>query len=132
MGLDFEDIVSDVGSAMEAAGVVVIVLGAAIATARFVAAWRAVGGTEGYTIYRRGLGRALLLGLEFLVAGDIIRTVATSPNLEDVAVLGGIVLIRSFLSLTLEMETEGRWPWQRRAGPTRDDAAPVGGPPPPG
>ena len=132
MDFNFEDIISDVGGAMEAAGVVVIVLGAAIATVRFVAALRAAGGADGYTTYRRDLGRALLLGLEFLVAGDIIRTVAASPSLEDVAVLGGIVLIRSFLSFALELETEGRWPWQRRAGPPRDDATPVGRRPPPG
>lgn len=61
-----------------------------------------------------GLGRAILLGLEFLVAGDIIRTVAISPTISSVGVLAVIVLIRTVLSATLTVEIEGRWPWQRR------------------
>ena len=65
---------------------------------------------------RQNLGRAILLGLEFLVAADIIRTVSTVPTLRQVAVLGAIVAIRTFLSFTLEVELEGRWPWQRRRG----------------
>ncbi len=63
---------------------------------------------------RSGLGRAILLGLEFLVAADIINTVAVQPTLGSVAVLAGIVAIRTFLSFSLETEIEGRWPWQRR------------------
>ncbi len=63
---------------------------------------------------RSSLGRAILLGLEFLVAADIINTVAVAPTLLSVAVLAGIVLIRTFLSFSLEVEIEGRWPWQRR------------------
>ena len=59
-----------------------------------------------------GLGRAILLGLEFLIAGDIIRTVAT-PTFQSVGILGSIVLIRTFLSLALNLEVEGRLPWQR-------------------
>jgi uncharacterized membrane protein len=62
---------------------------------------------------RSSLGRAILLGLEFLVAGDIINTVADQPSLSSVAVLAGIVAIRTFLSFSLETEIEGRWPWQR-------------------
>jgi uncharacterized membrane protein len=76
-----------------------------------------------YRLYRRGLGRALLLGLEFLVAGDIIRTVTESPTLTEVAVLAGIVLIRTFLSVTLEVETEGRWPWQTARETAEDGMA---------
>ena len=63
------------------------------------------------------LGKALLLGLEILVAADIIRTVALEATLESVAVLGLLVLIRTFLSWALIVEIEGRWPWQ----PKRDD-----------
>jgi len=63
--------------------------------------------------FRSNLGRAILLGLEFLVAADIINTVAVTPTLLSVAVLAGIVLIRTFLSFSLEVEIEGRWPWQR-------------------
>ncbi len=62
---------------------------------------------------RSSLGRAILLGLEFLVAADIINTVAIEPTLASVAVLGGIVAIRTFLSFSLEMEIEGRLPWKK-------------------
>lgn len=67
-----------------------------------------------YRRFRQEVGRAVLLGLELLVAADIIRTVAVSPTLESVAVLAGIVLVRTFLSFSLEVELTGMWPWQRR------------------
>jgi uncharacterized membrane protein len=78
------------------------------------------GGTfeDAYRGFRRNLGRAILLGLEFLVAADIINTVAIRPAPRDVLVLAGIVLIRTFLSFSLEVEISGRWPWRRA------DAAP--------
>ena len=63
--------------------------------------------------FRSSLGRAILVGLEFLVAGDIINTVAVQPTLTSIAVLAGIVAIRTFLSFSLETEIEGVWPWQR-------------------
>jgi len=63
--------------------------------------------------FRSSLGRTILLGLEFLVAADIINTVAVEPTLRSVAVLAGIIVIRTFLSFSLETEIEGRWPWQR-------------------
>lgn len=66
-----------------------------------------------YRRFRQEVGRAILLGLELLVAADIIRTVAISPTLESVAVLSGIVLVRTFLSFSLEVELTGMWPWQR-------------------
>jgi len=68
---------------------------------------------EAYNDYRVRLGRALLLGLEVLVAADIIRTVALQPTIANVVVLGLLVLIRTFLSWSLVVEIEGRWPWQR-------------------
>lgn len=64
-----------------------------------------------YRAYRQNLGRTILLGLELLVAGDIIRTVAVAPTLKNVLVLGVIVLIRTFLSISIQLELEGRWPW---------------------
>lgn len=70
--------------------------------------------------FRSRLGRSILLGLEFLVAGDIINTVALEPSLESVAVLGAVVVIRTFLSWSLEVEIEGRWPWQSKRA-ERDD-----------
>jgi uncharacterized membrane protein len=65
--------------------------------------------------FRTSLGRSILLGLEFLVAADIIDTVAIEPSLDSLAVLAGVVLIRTFLSFSLEVEIEGRWPWQRKS-----------------
>ncbi|HRP27834.1 MAG TPA: DUF1622 domain-containing protein [Burkholderiaceae bacterium] len=67
-----------------------------------------------YESYKHQIGRSLLLGLEFLVAGDVVRTVALEPTLANVAVLGLLVLVRTFLSWTLTVEIEGRWPWQQR------------------
>jgi uncharacterized membrane protein len=70
--------------------------------------------------FRSSFGRAILLGLEFLVAADIINTVAVTPTLMSVLVLAGIVAIRTALSFSLEVEIEGRWPWQRRRGRERE------------
>jgi uncharacterized membrane protein len=109
-------LIEHAGVAMEAAGVAVIVLGAAIATLAYVARLRRLGATKTYAAYRVGLARSILLGLELLVAGDIIRTVVVAPTLENVGLLAAIVLIRTFLSLTLELEVTGRLPWQRSAG----------------
>ena len=100
----------------EAAGTFVMALGAAVAFALTVRD-RAGGGRAMFKAFRHRLGRAIILGLEFLVAADILRTISTRPTLEEVGVLGGIVLIRTFLSFSLEVELEGRWPWQ---GPVSD------------
>jgi uncharacterized membrane protein len=70
----------------------------------------------GYESYKHQLGRTLLLGLELLVAGDVVRTVALEPTLNNVGVLGLLVLIRTFLSWSLVVEIEGRWPWQGHPG----------------
>ncbi len=98
----------------EAAGVAVIVVGALVATAKY--ALRVFGETdrsEAYHLFRTSLARAILLGLEFLVAADIIGTVAVEPTLQNLAVLALIVAIRTFLSFSLELEVSGRWPWQK-------------------
>jgi uncharacterized membrane protein len=68
-----------------------------------------------YESYKHQIGRSLLLGLEFLVAGDVVRTVALEPTLGNVQVLGLLVLVRTFLSWSLTVEIEGRWPWQPRS-----------------
>ena len=113
-GIGFVDVVERASQAMEGAGVAIIVLGAAIATVRFLAYWRRGRVIEpAYRDYRRDLARAILLGLEFLIAGDIIRTVAIDPSFRSAGILAIIVAIRTFLSLELELEIEGRWPWQR-------------------
>lgn len=99
---------------LEAVGVGVIAVGALVATGVFL--WRGMESGYGgavYHGYRANLGRSILLGLEFLVGADIINTVAIDPTLKSVAVLGGIVAIRTFLSFTLEVEIQGKWPWRR-------------------
>ena len=100
--------------AIEIGGIAIIVLGLLGATIAVV--WQVLrgrSGSEAFSLYRSNLGRAILLGLEFLVAADIINTVAIDPTLQSLLVLGGIVLIRTFLSFSLEVEIEGRWPWNR-------------------
>lgn len=109
----FSQVIEFVGRGVDAAGVLVIVVGIVVATVRFLAQTRRADDTSTtFKSYRQGLGRALLLGLEVLVAADIIRTVAVSPTFQSVGVLAGIVVIRTFLSWSLEVELEGRWPWQ--------------------
>jgi uncharacterized membrane protein len=103
-----------VGFVFEAVGVCVIALGSVLAIGRFFAQGLSYLQLR-YRQLRQELGGAIVLGLEFLVAGDIIRTVAVDPSLQSVAVLGLIVLIRTFLSMTLQLEIDGCWPWQRRA-----------------
>jgi uncharacterized membrane protein len=104
-----------IATAIEIAGVGIIVLGALIAAGLFLR--RGFGASDwdkAYEGFRADLGRGILLGLEFLVAADIIGTVAVAPTFGSLGVLAAIVLIRTFLSFSLEVEIEGRWPWQRR------------------
>jgi uncharacterized membrane protein len=120
--MGFEETMDAIARGVEILGIVTLVVGLAAALVRaglVVTGGR--GGEEAYRTIRTVFGRSILLGLEFLVAADIIRTVAVQPSLENVAVLGLIVLIRTFLSFSLGVEIDGRWPWQRavlgRAGP---------------
>jgi uncharacterized membrane protein len=99
---------------VEIVGILIILIGAAAALVRFGLNLDKHKGDR-IACFRSDLGRAILLGLEFLVAADIINTVAIEPTLDSVVVLAGIVLIRTFLSWSLEVEIEGRWPWQRAA-----------------
>lgn len=108
--MTFAEVVEVVGKVVDAAGVAAIVVGALYAT--FLSMSRRREGNV-YRLFRRRLGRSILLGLELLVAADIIRTVAVTPTLESVGVLAAIVLIRTFLSFSLELEITGRWPWQQ-------------------
>lgn len=99
---------------IEVGGIAIIVLGTLGATIAVL--WQVLRGRSGedaFSLYRSNLGRAILLGLEFLVAADIINTVAIEPTIQSLLILGGIVLIRTFLSFSLEVEIEGRWPWER-------------------
>ena len=109
------NVVEYVAVGIEVLAVVIIVAGIVVATKSFVESRRGPRiDPEAARAYRIRLGSALLLGLEILVAADVIRTVALDATLESVAVLGILVLIRTFLSWSLVVEIEGRWPWQKR------------------
>ena len=128
--MDFQHIIEAVGGFMDFAGVAVMVFGAIVSIPLAVRGFqprKLPAGSEPlsvYRSYRQLLGRSILLGLELLVAADIIRTVAVTPTFESVGVLAIIVLIRTFLSFSLELEITGRWPWQSQpAGSTAPAAA---------
>ena len=99
---------------LEWAGVGVIALGAVLATARFAGDLRAGQRKTAYDRFRANLGRGILLGLEFLVGADIVATVTAPLTWQSVGLLGMIVLIRTLLSFSLEIEIEGVAPWKRR------------------
>lgn len=111
----------------EVAGIGVIVAGSLIAVVLFAMGMvrlQTYGQREKaddpVAIFRRALGRSILVGLELLVAADIIRTVAVDPTIDSVLVLAVIVLIRTFLSFSLEVEIDGRWPWQKQTPSTKE------------
>jgi uncharacterized membrane protein len=110
--MEFTEIISTAGYAIEAIGVLVVIVGSILSSVTFIRSYRQLPEGAAYRMYRRQLGRSIMLGLEFLIAGDIIRTVIVADTLENVAVLAMIILIRTFLSVTLHLEVEGRWPWQ--------------------
>jgi len=106
----FREAVEQVGLVIDAGGVLIIVVGTLLAVGRIVV--KPSTNLDRYRQFRQDLGRGILLGLEFLVAADIIRTVAVTPTTESVLVLGLIVVIRTFLSFALQLEVEGKLPWQ--------------------
>ncbi len=114
--IEFTSVVDDISRVIDGAGVAVIVVGLVAATWGFLRAQgRPPVTPPAYRIYRQQVGKAILLGLEFLVAADIIRTVAVTPTFEGVGVLAVVVAVRTFLSFTLDVELEGHWPWQQRS-----------------
>ncbi len=111
--VDFDVVMELVVHGFEIGGVAVLVLGA---LAAFVhAAWsaRRIGTRAAYESARRGVGRVILLGLELLIIADIVLTITVDPTLESALALGLIVLVRTFLSFSLEVELEGTLPWRR-------------------
>ncbi|MFD1541209.1 DUF1622 domain-containing protein [Nonomuraea guangzhouensis] len=111
--MQVNEVIETIGTVLDIVGVAVIAGGLVIATATFIlnlARTRRMAGL--YQAYRRGVGRSILLGLEFLVGADIIKTVAVSPTFQSLGVLAIIVAVRTFLSVSLQVELEGRWPWQ--------------------
>ena len=123
--LTYDEFISDVVKVVEGFGAAIMVLGGLAALIAYVVAVAAPATREGaYDQLRERLGRAILLGLEVLIVGDIVRTIVVDPTIESVVVLGMIVLIRIVLSFSLEGEIEGTWPWSRwrLTGPARKDA----------
>ena len=114
--MDFRDWMEGISRAFEIVGVAILLVGSVLAFGRFLStkAWN----ESGYRRLRVDLGRAILLGLEILVAADIIRTVAVDQTLQSALTLGIIVAVRTFLSFSLEIELEGTLPWRKAAGPT--------------
>ena len=116
---DAHVIVDVLAKLLELAGVGIILGGIALATVSYVREGNRIGWRDAYERYRSNLGRGILLGLELLVGADIIATITAPLTFESVGLLGAIILIRTFLSFSLETEIEGCWPWQRSrlAGP---------------
>ena len=107
---NIRDLINLAGLVIDVAGVMVILTGAAVSTLLYLA--NVLNGSSSLLVYRKNVGRSLLLGLEFLVGGDVIRTVSVAhPELMDVIVLAMIVVIRTAMSWAMEVELDGRWPW---------------------
>jgi uncharacterized membrane protein len=120
---DFKNAVDAVSKVIDGAGVAVIVVGLLVATAAFALALKDRDRAQvAYRVYRQQVGKAILLGLEFLVAADIIRTVAVAPTFAGVGVLAILVVVRTFLSFTLDVELSGTWPWQSRPKPANSSS----------
>ncbi|MDQ3225638.1 MAG: DUF1622 domain-containing protein [Chloroflexota bacterium] len=123
--METQDIIYAVSEGIDFAGVAIIAMGAVIGVLRCARdLLRQDRKVDAYSRLRTFLGRSLLLGLEFLVAGDIIKTVAIEPTLDSVVVLAIIVLVRTVLSLSIDVEIDGRWPWQAAQAARHNNAAP--------
>ena len=123
--MTYDEFISDVVKVVEATGAAIMVLGGLWALLAFaVTAARPIARRGAYQQLRQRLGRVILLGLEVLIIGDIVRTIIVDPTIESVAVLGLIVVIRIVLSFSLEVEMDGTWPWSRwRLGSATKDAS---------
>ncbi|MCW2526703.1 MAG: hypothetical protein JWM76_1563 [Pseudonocardiales bacterium] len=113
--MGFTSLLAHVARVFEGIGAAVLVVGLIWSVVVASRTWRVAGGRRGYQALRETFGAVLLLGLEILVAADLITTVAVAPTPRNVAVLGLIVLIRTFLSVSLQVEIDGRLPWRRFA-----------------
>ena len=113
--MHFAEIMEQVARGFEVVGAAVLVIGLVWCAVLSARVWRRSGGEHAYRTLRRSIGAVLLLGLEVLVAADLVHTVAIEPTLANVGVLGLIVIIRTVLSFSLEIEIEGMPPWRRAA-----------------
>lgn len=122
--MTFTEVMERVAQGFEAFGVGVLVVGLLWSLALAAFTWQRTRlGRQSYQVLRASFGGVLLLGLEVLVAADLIRTVAVAPTLDNVTVLGLIVLIRTFLSFSLQIEIDGRPPWRRALSSGAGDVA---------
>jgi len=118
----FEDVMENVVRGFEVAGVGVLAAGSILAFVVFAVDLFRLPFHQAYEGVRQGVGRAILLGLEILIIADIVQTITIDPTLESVITLGVLVLVRTFLSFSLEIELEGVVPWRRgSAKPDRSD-----------
>lgn len=117
----YVDVMQVITLSLEALGVAAMLIGIAFATVRYLRQPRPFSSHRAYVEYRHGIGHSTLLGLDLLIAGDIIKTVIVHQTGTSVLVLGMVVLIRTFLGVTLYLEAEGRWPWQRAPARESDD-----------
>jgi len=115
--MSFSEVMERVVQGFEIVGVAVLIGGSAIAFVQGAASLTRGRGAEAFEGLRQGIGRAILLGLEILIIADIVRTITISQTLENALTLGVIVLVRTFLSFSLEVELEGALPWRRTAAP---------------
>lgn len=118
--MDYKQVAETAGTGLEALSIAVLVIGVLFAFALCLRAIRRGEAPTAYSDLRRDLGKSILLGLELLVAADIITSAAINPSFATIGLLGLIVLIRTFLSWSLEVEVNGRWPWQGSRSPNED------------
>jgi uncharacterized membrane protein len=116
----FSEVMEKVTRGFETLGVAILVIGIAIAFFRAVLDLRREDARRAYTRLRQDIGRSLLLGLEVLIAADLVRTVTIDPTLQSAIFLGVIVLVRTFLSFSLEIELDGVVPWRKRSVAAED------------
>ena len=120
--MDFRDAMEWVVDGFEIAGVAILVVGSLLAFVSAVGVYRRDGRRAAYERARQDVGRAILLGLEILIIADIVLTITVDRTLESALTLGLIVLVRTFLSFSLEIELDGALPWRRAsAGTARPD-----------
>lgn len=121
--MSFDEAMELIVRAFEIGGVTILVVGSLAAFVRAALSYREVGAIGAYEGARRNVGRSILLGLEFLIIADIVLTITVDPTLSSALALGLIVLVRTFLSFSLEVELDGTLPWRRaRTGRAQDDA----------
>ena len=121
--MDFKQAADVVSTGFQVVGVAVLVIGAILAFVTYLKVLpRRRDTPTAYSDLRRDLGKAILVGLELLVAADIISSVAINPTFATVGVLAMIIVIRTFLSWSLEVEVNGRWPWQSSRSPNEDSS----------